>query len=58
MAYCKFPLISVVNTYANNLQDIAPTYYNLDDFAKGEIRTALMRTADKVRRKQAMKREK
>ena len=37
------------------MQDIAPVYYNLEDFAKGEIKTALMRTADKIRRKGAMK---
>jgi pre-mRNA-splicing factor ATP-dependent RNA helicase DHX15/PRP43 len=36
-------------------QDIAPVYYNLEDFAKGEIKTALQKAADKVRRKQAMK---
>jgi pre-mRNA-splicing factor ATP-dependent RNA helicase DHX15/PRP43 len=36
-------------------QDIAPTYYDLTTFAKGEIRTALQRTLDKVKRKQAMK---
>tara|TARA_R110002060_G_scaffold58715_2_gene68668 strand:+ start:936 stop:1082 length:147 start_codon:yes stop_codon:yes gene_type:complete len=36
-------------------QDIAPTYYDLSTFAKGEIKTSLQRTLDKVKRKQAMK---
>jgi len=37
------------------LQDIAPTYYDLGSFPKGEIKTALTRTAEKIRRKQAGK---
>ncbi|KUJ22945.1 P-loop containing nucleoside triphosphate hydrolase protein [Mollisia scopiformis] len=37
------------------LLDIAPTYYDLETFAKGEIKTALQRTMDKVKRRQAMK---
>ena len=37
------------------LQDIAPTYYDLATFPKGEVKTALQRTADKIKRKQAMK---
>ncbi|KAG4430704.1 DEAH-box ATP-dependent RNA helicase prp43 [Cadophora sp. M221] len=37
------------------LLDIAPTYYDLETFAKGEIKTSLQRTLDKVKRKQAMK---
>ena len=36
-------------------QDIAPTYSDLSTFAKGEIKTSLQRTLDKVKRKQAMK---
>ena len=36
-------------------QDIAPTYYDLSTFAKGEVKTALQRTLDKVKRRQAMK---
>ena len=38
------------------VQDIAPNYYNLDEFKNGEIKTALKRTIDKIRRKEAMKR--
>ena len=37
-------------------QDIAPNYYNLEEFKNGEIKTALKRTIDKIRRKEAMKR--
>ncbi|KAK6599038.1 pre-mRNA splicing factor ATP-dependent RNA helicase prp43 [Botrytis cinerea] len=37
------------------LLDIAPTYYDLETFGKGEIKTALLRAQDKVKRKQAMK---
>ncbi|OCK79881.1 P-loop containing nucleoside triphosphate hydrolase protein [Lepidopterella palustris CBS 459.81] len=37
------------------LLDIAPTYYDIDSFKKGEIRTALQRTIDKIRRKEAIK---
>jgi hypothetical protein len=36
-------------------QDIAPNYYDLSTFAKGEVKTALQRTMDKVKRKQAMR---
>ncbi|KAF2842357.1 putative pre-mRNA splicing factor RNA helicase [Patellaria atrata CBS 101060] len=37
------------------LLDIAPAYYNIASFPKGEIKTALQRTADKIRRKEASK---
>lgn len=37
------------------LLDIAPTYYDISTFNKGEVRTALERTLDKVKRKQAQK---
>ena len=37
------------------LQDIAPMYYDIDSFKKGEIKNGLQRTADKIRRKQAAK---
>ncbi|PQE27809.1 pre-mRNA-splicing factor atp-dependent RNA helicase prp43 protein [Rutstroemia sp. NJR-2017a WRK4] len=37
------------------LLDIAPTYYDLTTFTKGEIRTALQRASEKIKRKQAMK---
>ncbi|KAI9828140.1 MAG: DEAH-box ATP-dependent RNA helicase prp43 [Thelocarpon impressellum] len=37
------------------LLDIAPTYYDLETFPKGEVKMALTRTAEKVRRRKAMK---
>ncbi|EKG19211.1 Helicase [Macrophomina phaseolina MS6] len=37
------------------LLDIAPNYYDLDGFKKGEIKTALQRTVDKMRRRDAVK---
>lgn len=37
------------------LLDIAPNYYDLDTFKKGDIKTALQRTVDKMRRKEAIK---
>jgi len=37
------------------LLDIAPTYYDLETFQKGEVKIALQRTLDKIKRKQAMK---
>ncbi|TVY91539.1 putative pre-mRNA-splicing factor ATP-dependent RNA helicase [Lachnellula willkommii] len=40
------------------LLDIAPNYYDLSTFKKGDVKTALERTLDKVKRKQATKRSK
>ncbi|KAL6719541.1 DEAH-box ATP-dependent RNA helicase prp43 [Lecanora helva] len=37
------------------LLDIAPTYYDISTFKKGEVKNALMRTMEKVRRKEATK---
>lgn len=37
------------------LMDIAPTYYDITTFGKGPVKTALQRTIDKVRRKEATK---
>ncbi|MCJ1473297.1 DEAH-box ATP-dependent RNA helicase prp43 [Lambiella insularis] len=37
------------------LLDIAPTYYDLSTFKKGEVKTALVRATEKIRRKEAMK---
>ena len=36
-------------------QDIAPTYYDLNNFKKGEMKTALQRTIDKVNRSKSTK---
>ncbi|EQB58516.1 putative pre-mRNA-splicing factor ATP-dependent RNA helicase prp43 [Colletotrichum fructicola] len=37
------------------LLEIAPVYYDLDSFEKGEVKTALLRATEKKRRKEAMK---
>ncbi|WYZ36682.1 hypothetical protein EsH8_II_000188 [Colletotrichum jinshuiense] len=37
------------------LLEIAPIYYDLDSFDKGEVKTALLRASEKKRRKEAMK---
>ncbi|KAI9744942.1 MAG: DEAH-box ATP-dependent RNA helicase prp43 [Claussenomyces sp. TS43310] len=39
------------------LLDIAPLYYDIPSFPKGEIRTALQRAEEKMRRKKATKRD-
>ncbi|KAI9872718.1 MAG: DEAH-box ATP-dependent RNA helicase prp43 [Pleopsidium flavum] len=46
---------TVTAVKAEWLLDIAPTYYDLSTFAKGEVKTALTRTVEKIRRKEAMK---
>lgn len=38
------------------LLDIAPIYYDISTFKKGEVKTALMRAAERVRRKEVLKR--
>ena len=38
------------------LLDIAPNYYDISTFPKGEVKTALMRAEEKVRRKEYQKR--
>ncbi|KAJ5226977.1 Pre-mRNA-splicing factor ATP-dependent RNA helicase PRP43 [Penicillium citrinum] len=40
------------------LLDIAPTYYDINSFPKGEIRSALTRAADRLSRKEKMRAEK
>ncbi|KAL2160298.1 hypothetical protein VTH06DRAFT_1471 [Thermothelomyces fergusii] len=37
------------------LFDIAPAYYDIDTFEKGEIKNALVRVAEKIRRRKALK---
>ena len=37
------------------LLDISPAYYQLDSFPKGEMKTALMRVADRVARREKMR---
>ena len=36
-------------------QEIAPVYYDLETFEKGEVKSALTRVAEKIRRRQAIK---
>ncbi|KAJ5468878.1 hypothetical protein N7475_006630 [Penicillium sp. IBT 31633x] len=40
------------------LLDIAPTYYDINSFPKGDIRSALVRAADRLARKEKMRAEK
>ncbi|KAJ5098420.1 Pre-mRNA-splicing factor ATP-dependent RNA helicase PRP43 [Penicillium argentinense] len=40
------------------LLDIAPTYYDLNSFAKGDIRSSLMRAAERLARKEKMRADK
>ncbi|OQE27247.1 hypothetical protein PENSTE_c004G00570 [Penicillium steckii] len=40
------------------LLDIAPTYYDINSFPKGEIRSALTRAADRLSRKEKMRADK
>lgn len=44
-----------MNHNADDLQDIAPAYYDLENIKKGEMRNALQRTMEKVKRKEAIK---
>ncbi|KAJ4307073.1 DEAH-box ATP-dependent RNA helicase prp43 [Collariella sp. IMI 366227] len=46
---------TVTNIRPEWLLEIAPNYYDIDTFEKGEIKSALTRITDKVRRRQAMK---
>lgn len=44
---------TVTSVKAEWLLDIAPNYYDLDSFKKGDIKTALQRTMNKMARKEA-----
>ncbi|KAK3304472.1 P-loop containing nucleoside triphosphate hydrolase protein [Chaetomium strumarium] len=46
---------TVTNIRPEWLLEIAPNYYDLETFEKGEIKSALTRVAEKIRRRQAMK---
>ncbi|MCJ1234240.1 DEAH-box ATP-dependent RNA helicase prp43 [Varicellaria rhodocarpa] len=39
------------------LLDIAPVYYDLSTFAKGEVKTALTRAIERIKRKEALRRD-
>lgn len=49
---------TVVSIKPEWLLDIAPTYYDVNSFPKGDIRSSLMRAADRLARKQKMREEK
>ncbi|KAK2071871.1 hypothetical protein P8C59_006261 [Phyllachora maydis] len=46
---------TVTNIRPEWLLEIAPIYYDVDTFEKGEIKSALVRITEKIRRRQAMK---
>lgn len=46
---------TVTNVRPEWLLEIAPVYYDVDTFEKGEIKSALVRLTEKVKRRQAMK---
>ncbi|KAF2018565.1 P-loop containing nucleoside triphosphate hydrolase protein [Aaosphaeria arxii CBS 175.79] len=46
---------TVTGVKAEWLLDIAPVYYDLDEFKKGDVKTALQRTAMKIKRTNEMK---
>lgn len=61
LLYNEFVLTSknyirtVTQVRSDWLLDIAPTYYDIESFPKGQVRTALKETVERVRRKQAQK---
>jgi pre-mRNA-splicing factor ATP-dependent RNA helicase DHX15/PRP43 len=55
---CFPPLLHLQYTPANREQDIAPTYYDIETFPKGDIRSALVRAAERLARKEKMRAEK
>lgn len=60
LIYNEFVLTSknyirtVTQIKAEWLLEIAPVYYDLDTFQKGDVKTALQRTAEKVKRKEQL----
>ncbi|KAK2627836.1 hypothetical protein QTJ16_002482 [Diplocarpon rosae] len=54
VVYNEF-VLTTKNYVRTVTSDIAPTYYDLSTFTKGEIKTSLQKTLDKVKRRQAMK---
>ncbi|KAJ0135566.1 hypothetical protein CTA2_2301 [Colletotrichum tanaceti] len=54
--YLVLPTVSEASSWlTRETQEIAPVYYDLDSFEKGDVKTALTRAAEKKRRKEAMK---
>lgn len=52
------PLLYALCNLLTVFQDIAPTYYDINSFPKGDIRSALTRAADRLARKEKMRAEK
>lgn len=52
------PLLYSLYNLLTVFQDIAPTYYDINSFPKGDIRSALTRAADRLARKEKMRAEK
>lgn len=52
------PLLYSLCILLTVFQDIAPTYYDINSFPKGDIRSALTRAADRLARKEKMRAEK
>ena len=58
VVYCQLTcfLVRVVTGVRGEwLLDIAPNYYDISSFPKGEVKTALMRIEERVRRREKMK---
>ncbi|MBE3045765.1 hypothetical protein IMZ48_25110, partial [Candidatus Bathyarchaeota archaeon] len=47
----------ILRREANQKQEIAPNYYDLESFDAGEVKSALMRASDKKRRLESVKRK-
>ena len=47
--------LETYDRFSNSMQDIAPTYYDIESFGKGPVKSALLRTMDKIRRRTATK---
>lgn len=60
MAFGMFtaPFLWSLLIFLTLFQDIAPTYYDIGSFPKGDIRSALTRAADRLARKEKMRAEK
>lgn len=56
MVYLAFILLCF--KYSNDrfyFQDISPNYYDISTFPKGDMRSALLRAADRLARKEKMR---
>jgi hypothetical protein len=58
LSMSPIPLLYSLYSLLTIFQDIAPTYYDINSFPKGDIRSALTRAADRLARKEKMRAEK